>query len=305
MGESNVESFVYNGTTKYCYKYKTKASDSTWGVPGDGVKIHNAEELEAFLTGDGVVGILDASFACSTAITVKGDKTLNLNGKTITSNADSLFTVGSGATLTITDNVVVTDNKTTATVDKYGNKGSMTNYALTYYVTESTASETATTETPYQHTVDFGSAGKIFSNSTGDNVIYVTGGTLNLEGGVISSNGSHAVVLDTTNGGNMNMSGGLIKGKNDTADGAGIYMGSGNLNMSGGYIAGGESHKGGGIYMNSGTINLTDDAVIAANNATSSGAGGGIYVNSGVLNLHGGTVASDGRLRDQQQPIRW
>ena len=293
VGESNVESFVYNGTTKYCYKYKTKASDSTWGVPGDGVKIHNAEELEAFLTGDGVVGILDASFACSTAITVKGDKTLNLNGKTITSNADSLFTVGSGATLTITDNVVVTDNKTTATVDKYGNKGSMTNYALTYYVTESTASETATTETPYQHTVDFGSAGKIFSNSTGDNVIYVTGGTLNLEGGVISSNGSHAVVLDTTNGGNMNMSGGLIKGKNDTADGAGIYMGSGNLNMSGGYIAGGASNKGGGIYMNSGTINLTDDAVIAANNATSSGAGGGIYVNSGVLNLHGGTVASN------------
>ena len=293
VGESNVESFVYNGTTKYCYKYKTKASDSTWGVPGDGVKIHNAEELEAFLTGDGVVGILDASFACSTAITVKGDKTLNLNGKTITSNADSLFTVGSGATLTITDNVVVTDNKTTATVDKYGNKGSMTNYALTYYVTESTASETATTETPYQHTVDFGSAGKIFSNSTGDNVIYVTGGTLNLEGGVISSNGSHAVVLDTANGGNMNMSGGLIKGKNGTPDGAGIYMGSGNLNMSGGYIAGGASNKGGGIYMNSGTINLTDDAVIAANKATSNGAGGGIYVNSGVLNLHGGTVASN------------
>ena len=293
VGESNVESFVYNGTTKYCYKYKTKASDSTWGVPGDGVKIHNAEELEAFLTGDGVVGILDASFACSTAITVKGDKTLNLNGKTITSNADSLFTVGSGATLTITDNVDVTDSKTTDDGNNYGRQGSMDGYALTYYVTESTASGTATTETPYQHTVDFGSAGKIVSSSTGDNVINVTGGTLNLEGGVISSNGSHAVVLDTTNGGNMNMSGGLIKGKNDTADGAGIYMGSGNLNMSGGYIAGGESHKGGGIYMNSGTINLTDDAVIAANKATSNGDGGGIYVNSGVLNLHGGTVASN------------
>ena len=45
--------------------------------------------------------------------------------------------------------------------------------------------------------------------------------------------------------------------------------------------------------MNSGTINLTDDAVIAANKATSNGEGGGIYVNSGVLNLHGGTVASN------------
>lgn len=293
VGESNVESFVYNSTTKYCYKYKTNASDSTWGVPGDGVKIQNETQLKDFLMGDGVVGILDADFACSTAITVKGDKTLNLNGKTITSSVEKLFTVGSGATLTITDNVDVTDSQTTADGNKYGWQGSMTDYALTYYVTESTASETATTETLYQHTVDFGSAGKIVSSSTGDNVINVTGGTLNLEGGVISSNGSHAVVLDTTNGGNMNMSGGLIKGKNGTADGAGIYMGSGNLNMSGGYIAGGASNKGGGIYMNSGTINLTDDAVIAANNATSSGAGGGIYVNSGVLNLHGGTVASN------------
>ncbi len=293
VGESNVESFVYNNTTKYCYKYKNSASDSTWGVPGDGVEIHTAEELEAFLTGDGVVGILAADFACSNAITVNGDKTLNLNGRTITSSVEKLFTVGSGATLTITDNVDVTDSKTTDGGNKYGRQGSMTDYALTYYVTESTASETATMETLYQHTVNFGSAGKIVSNSTGDNVINVTGGTLNLEGGVISSSGSHAVVLDTTNGGTMNMSGGLIKGKNGTADGAGIYMGSGNLNMSGGYIAGGASNKGGGIYMNSGTINLTDHAVIAANNATSNGEGGGIYVNSGVLNLHGGTVASN------------
>lgn len=293
VGESNVESFVYNSTTKYCYKYKTNASDSTWGVPGDGVKIQNETQLKDFLMGDGVVGILDADFACSTAITVKGDKTLNLNGKTITSSVEKLFTVGSGATLTITDNVDVTDSQTTADGNKYGWQGSMTDYALTYYVTESTASETATTETLYQHTVNFGSAGKIVSSSTGDNVIYVTGGTLNLEGGVISSNGSHAVVLDTANGGTMNMSGGLIKGKNGTRDGAGIYMGSGNLNMSGGYIAGGASNKGGGIYMNSGTINLTDNAVIAANKATSNGEGGGIYVNSGVLNLHGGTVASN------------
>ena len=294
VGESNVESFVYNSTTKYCYKYKTDASDSTWGVPGDGVKIQNETQLKDFLMGDGVVGILDASFACSTPITVKGDKTLNLNGKMITSSVEKLFTVGSGATLTITDNVDVTDSKTTADGNKYGRQGSMTDYALTYYVTESTASETATTETPYQHTVDFGSAGKIFSNSTGDNVINVTGGTLNLEGGVISSNGSHAVVLDTNNGGNMNMSGGLIKGKNGTAKGAGIYMGSGNLNMSGGYIAGGASDKGGGIYMNSGVLNLHGGTV--ASNWVDSGKdsnGGGIYVNSGTISMTDGYVTNN------------
>ena len=293
VGESNVESFVYNNTTKYCYKYKTDASDSTWGVPGDGTKITNAAKLKAFLEGDGVVGILDASFDCDTAITVNGDKTLDLNGKTITTSTASLFTVGSGASLTITDDTDITDSKTTAGGNKYGRQGTLNGYELTYYVTESTASGTATSETLYKHTVNFSSAGKIVSTSTGDNVIKVEGGTLSIEGGVISSNGSHAVVLSTSKGGTMNMSGGLIKGKNGGSDGAGIYMGSGNLNMSGGYIAGGSSGKGGGIYMNSGTINLTEDAVIAANKATANGAGGGIYINSGVLNLAGGTVASN------------
>ena len=292
VGESNVESFVYNDTTKYCYKYKTDASDSTWGVPGDGTKITNAAKLKAFLEGDGVVGILDDSFTCNTAITVKGDKILNLNGKTITTSTASLFTVNSGTSLIITDDTDITDSKTAA-ADMYRRQGTLNGYELTYYVTESTASGTATSETLYKHTVNFSSAGKIVSTSTGDNVIKVEGGTLSIEGGVISSNGSHAVVLSTSKGGTMNMSGGLIKGKNGGSDGAGIYMGSGNLNMSGGCIAGGSSGKGGGIYMNSGTINLTEDAVIAANKATANGAGGGIYINSGVLNLAGGTVASN------------
>ena len=290
VGESNVESFVYNNITKYCYKYKTDASDSTWGVPGDGTKIKNADQLKAFLEGDDVVGILDDSFTCNTAITVKGDKILNLNGKTITTSTASLFTVNSGTSLIITDATDVTDSKTTAGGNKYGNDGSMSGYELTYYVTESTASGTATSETLYKHTANFGNSGKIVSNSTGDNIIYVNGGTLNMEGGVVSSNGKHAVVLSTSKGGTMNMSGGLLKGKDGGDNGAGIYIGSGNLNMSGGYIAGGSSLKGGGIYMNDGTINLTDKAVVAANHANY---GGGIYVNSGVLNIDGGTVASN------------
>ena len=294
VGESNVESFVYNNTTKYCYKYKTDASDSTWGAPGDGTKITNAAKLKAFLEGDDVVGILDDSFTCNTAITVKGDKILNLNGKTITTSTASLFTVNSGTSLIITDATDVTDSKTAAADgNTYRRQGTLNGYELTYYVTESTASGAATSETLYNHTVNCSSAGKIVSTSTGDNVIKVEGGTLSIEGGVISSNGSHAVVLSTSKGGTMNMSGGLIKGKNGGSDGAGIYMGSGNLNMSGGYIAGGSGGKGGGIYMNSGTINLTEDAVIAANKATANGAGGGIYINSGVLNLAGGTVASN------------
>ena len=302
VGESNVESFVYNNQSKYCYKYKNDASDSTWGVPGDGVEIHNETELKAFLEGDGAVGKLANNFNCSTAITVKGDKTLNLNSKTISSSVASLFTVGSGATLTITDNVDVTEKtpeEQDESVAKYGHDGTLDGYKLTYYVTESTVETNGyeTKETVYKHEVDFTNAGKIVSSSTGDNVIKVEGGTLNLEGGVISSNGSHAVVLSTSKSGTMNMSGGLIKGKDGCGtNGAGVYMGSGNLNMSGGYIAGGstattgEYTNGGGIYMNDGTINLTDDAVIAANHANN---GGGIYVNSGVLNIDGGVISGN------------
>ena len=293
VGESGVESFAYDSTTKYCYKYQTDEDDSTWGVPGDGTKITNAAGLKAFLEGDGVVGILDASFDCDTAITVNGDKTLDLNGKTITTSTASLFTVGSGASLTITDDTDITDSKTAADGNKYGRQGTLNGYELTYYVTESTASGTATSETLYKHTVNFSSAGKIVSTSTGDNVIKVEGGTLSIEGGVISSNGSHAVVLSTSKGGTMNMSEGLIKGNVEgSADGSGIYIGNGTLNMTGGYIAGGKSSNGGGIYMNSGTINMAG-GVIAANIGTDNGKGGGIYVNSGTLNLSDGVISGN------------
>lgn len=292
VGESNVESFVYNNQSKYCYKYKSDADDSTWGVPGDGVEIHDKTELKAFLEGDGAVGKLANDFNCSTAITVKGDKTLNLNGQTINSSVASLFTVGSGATLTITDNVDVTDTKNGAGGNKYGRDGTLNGYELTYYVTESEVLPNGyeTSETLYQHTVNFGSAGKIVSSSTGDSIIKVEGGTLNIAGGVFSGSGEHVVHLDTTKGGTFNMSGGLLKGADVNNYGAGIYMGSGNFSMSGGYIAGCGGTNGGGIYMNDGTINLTGDAVIAANHANN---GGGIYVNSGVLNIDGGVISGN------------
>ena len=292
-GESGVENFTYNAKTKYCYKYKNDATDSTWGVPGDGTAIYNSsskgKQLNALA--DGGVYYLAEDVNWNSTVNISEDTTLNLNGHKITTSANPLFNVKSGVTLTIIDTVEPTDTKTSASGNKYGRQGSLSSNVLTYYVTESVANGTATSETVYKHTVDFGSCGSIVCSGTGDNVIKVEGGTLNIEGGRISSNGSHVLVLDTSSGGTINISGGLIQGKNGGEDGAGIYIGKGNLNVSGGYIAGGSSGKGGGIYMNAGTINLTDKAVIAANKATNNG--GGVYVNSGTLNISGGTVASN------------
>ena len=293
-GETGVESFLFNETSKYCYKYKSNAEDSTWGVIGNGIPIYNGTQLKQYLesAGDGVYYLAN-DIDYNTAITVAGNKTLNLNGKKITTNQEKFLKVNSGVNLTLLDTTEIEDTRSSASGDLYGNLASLTDGTLTYYVTESTAGATGTAEALYKHTVNFSSCGAIVSSSTGDNVINVAGGTLNVEGGRIAGNGSHALVVDSSSGGTINLSGGLIQGNaSGSADGSGIYMGSGTLNMSGGYIAGGKSGNGGGIYMNSGTINMSG-GVIAANIGTDNGKGGGIYVNSGTLNLDGGIISGN------------
>ena len=316
-GETGVESFVYNETTKYCYKYKGGAADSTWGVPGDGTAISTANELKQFLEqgGSGSYYLANDIAYNLGSISVTGDKVLNLNGKTITTGMNSqLFTVGSSASLTITDSVDVQDEKITETDsgDMYGYTATLSNNVLTYYVTESTpvvpdtpvtgaeSVKTETKETLVTHRVDFSHSGSIVSNGSSDQVIFVLGGTLNMEGGVLSSNSRHAIYMSESSGGTINLSGGLIKGNDNSGDdGSGVGIGSGTFNMTGGYIAGGKTTKdqfvdnkgtggGGGVYLKGGVINMSG-GVIAANQAYR---GGGIYVHSGTLNLSGTAVVS-------------
>lgn len=218
------------------------------------------------------------------------DTVINLNGYTLTiSKAGQYFDIQEGATLTIVDSKNITDEEGESSgIQLYGNKASLENNTLTYYITESTPNGTGTTEVLKKHTVDFSGSGKITCGEASDQIVLVSGGNLKIQGGILQNlNGKHTVCV---NSGRAEMAGGLVQGKPDNSDsGGGFYINNdGSLDISGGYIAGSTGSNGGGIYTK-GTVKMTG-GVIAANHAN---AGGGIYVDGGNVDILSGAVAGN------------
>ena len=228
-------------------------------------------------------------------LTITTNTTIDLNGHTLTIKARQYFVVQSDAKLTIMDSQAPSEE----TVDlggsnPYGKTASLSEdgSTLTYYITESTANGTRTTETLIQHKVPLTSAGKILCKEGSDQVIKVeTGGTLELLSGVLQGvNVRHIVYVE---GGTLNVSGGyIVGGGSDDQPGGGIFVTGGEkrgkVNIQGGVVAANLGNFGGGIYVESGELNISGGAVTG--NAVFNGHednGGGIYVNSGTLKLSG------------------
>ena len=228
-------------------------------------------------------------------LTITTNTTIDLNGHTLTIRARQYFVVQSDAKLTIMDSQAPSEE----TVDlggsnPYGKTASLSEdgSTLTYYITESTANGTRTTETLIQHKVPLTSAGKILCKEGSDQVIKVeTGGTLELLSGVLQgANVRHIVYVE---GGTLNVSGGyIVGGGSDDQPGGGIFVTGGEkrgkVNIQGGVVAANLGNFGGGIYVESGELNISGGAVTG--NAVFNGHednGGGIYVNSGTLKLSG------------------
>ena len=229
-------------------------------------------------------------------LNITQDTVINLNGNILTiSKSTQCFNVSNNATLTIVDSKDITDEEGESSGSQlYGNKASLENNKLTYYITESTPNGTGTTEVLKQHTVNFSGSGKIAfgDGAVSDQVVLVSGGTLKIQGGILQNlNGKHTVCV---NSGKAEMTGGLVQGKlNNIESGGGFYINSGGtLDISGGYIAGSTGNNGGGIYTK-GTVNMTG-GVIAANQANT---GGGVYVdgtsNASVFNMNGGIISGN------------
>lgn len=228
----------------------------------------------------------------SANLSISKDTTIDLNGHTLTiSKAGQCFEVQDGATLTIIDSAAPQETVTNADRTVYGNKATLENDALTYYITTSTPSGTGTTETLEQHTVTL--SGAIRCDESSDQAIKVNGGTLDIQGGALRNSSGKRIVL--VESGTLTMSGGYIVGGGSQGNpGGGIYVTSGTLNISGGVVAANRGNSGGGIYVNSGELNISGGAV-AGNEVINghSDNGGGIYVNSGTLNLSGGYVTNN------------
>lgn len=240
------------------------------------------------LTGDAWT----ADNGSSANLSITQNTTIDLNGHTLTiSKSGQCFEVQDGATLTIIDSAAPQETVTDSGGAVYGNKATLENDALTYYITKSTPSGTGTTETLEQHTVTL--TGAIRCDESSGQAIKVNGGTLDIQGGALrNSSGKRIVLMES---GTLTMSGGYIVGGGSQGNpGGGIYVTNGTLNISGGVVAANRGNSGGGIYVNSGELNISGGAV-AGNEVINghSDNGGGIYVNSGTLNLSGGYVTNN------------
>ena len=229
-------------------------------------------------------------------VTITKDTTIDLNGHTLTISKDhQCFVVQYGAKLTIMDSQAPSEE----TVDlggsnPYGHTASLSEdgSTLTYYITESTANGTGTTETLIKHKVPLANAGKILCKEGSDQVIKVeNGGTLELKSGVLQGTGVRHIVY--VEDGTLNVSGGyIVGGGSDDMPGGGIYVGSGavkgTVNIQGGVVAANCGNFGGGIYVVGGELTISGGAVTG--NGVFNGHdddGAGIYVNSGTLKLSG------------------
>ena len=229
-------------------------------------------------------------------VTITKDTTIDLNGHTLTiSKANQCFVVQSGAKLTIQDSNAPEETVTPDGGDLCDNTASLSEdgSTLTYYITESTANGTGTTETLIKHEVTL--AGKILCKEASEQAILVKG-TLELRSGVLQgTGGKHIVYVD---GGTLDVKGGyIVGGGSEGTPGGGIYINGGTVNIQGGVVAANRGRSGGGIFVNSGELNISGGAV--AGNEVIKGHednGGGIYVNSsGTLNLSGGYVTNNSK----------
>lgn len=248
-------------------------------------------------------------------------------------NNDTFITVKSGA-LTIEDSEKPSDNKTSTVNDKNlgqlaemkwtSDNNGTTPQSLTYYETTSTPSEDkpGTTETTTKHVVSgFGAIVAASNSGSVQQVIYVAdGGTLNLNGGMITTprdlaNNGHIIFAEgKSNETQVNINGGFITGANLNQQhggwGGGLCVNGAKVtvNMTGGVIAANKAASGGGIFADSG-VTLTLSGGVISGNATyangigkcgedtgSGGYGGGVYTKGAYVTIGGSANITNNRV---------
>ena len=250
--------------------------------------------------------------------------TLDLNGHKIkyASNGQPLFNITGGATLTVKDGeqaapieTPVNQGKMNGNLASMGCDDSNIPNKLTYYVTESVAKGTGTTESLKEYKVDI--KGAIVACGDHANLklvnLYKTGdkvGTFNLESGAITQqqnsrdqNNSVSSLVYAEEDSIVNMSGGYVCGATSMSHGAGIELGTKNgigatLNLTGGVIAGNYAPEGGGVYADGSTINMTGDTTggtISGNGTFEdrSGYGAGICAKDSMVTILNGYITNN------------
>ena len=246
--------------------------------------------------------------------------TLDLNGCKIKHSGDGnkpLFSVSNGAEFTITDfnpgedKIADTqplqgqDQKLVA--ENYGKTAEMSYVddvptKLTYYVTKSsvdTTDSTRTNETIDKREVTINGAIVGTKDSAMRLINVYTGGTFNLQKGVLTTTQNAKVgnLIYAEGGSTVNMRGGYVCGALGSGAGAGIMVsndngGASTLNLTGGVIAGNRAPKGGGVYAKGSTVAVTS-GVISGNSTLNAELGGGIMADGGIVTVSGGYITNN------------
>ncbi len=267
-------------------------------------------------------------------IKITANTTIDLNGNMLCNHSgglDSFFVVEKGATLTIEDLSKKTNDvprpvdtaKTPAgqLASMEWEKGSGSNNgtpkSLTYYETKSTPSTDGpdgpgTTETTYRHVVTgFGAIDAASDSGSVKCVVNVkAGGTLNLEGGMITtaanlSPDGHVIYSEGT----VKIAGGYVTNGNGGGWGGGLCIAGTKpkLEMTGGVVAGNKAAAGGGVFANFGaTLNLAG-GIISGNatygyainngeNTNDGGYGGGVYTKGANVTISGSACITNNRV---------
>lgn len=315
-------------------------------------EINNVSDLKTKL--ENASGV--ASFKLMNDVETSETITLNQDGSNITLDLNGhkikhknqylpLFNITGGATLTVKDKEptndrpigspqTLSDQGQTLTAENYGKKAQLVYdsnsipTSLTYYVTESRANGTGTTETLKAYTADI--KGAIVAcggeNANGLKLVNLfNGGHFNLESGTLTQKqGEHVGnLVYAENGSTVTVDGGYICGADtgDSGAGAGIkvsnYNGS-NYNgrrstfkMTNGVIAGNTAPSGAGVfaedYVNASdakkdnestegrpTVEITG-GIITGNYTRDSvkGLGGGILASGGSVTVSGGYITNN------------
>lgn len=236
--------------------------------------------------------------------------TLDLNGCKIkhTSQNQPLFNITGGATLTVKDGQQVAATEiTTSQTNKCGNLALM-EYdtsngiptGLTYYVTESVASGTRTTETLKAYKAHVKGAIVACSGSKDLRLIVInSGGHLNLESGMITQDKNNCVknLVYAAGSSAISVDGGYVCGGYcpENAAGAGISVEENStLDISGGVIAGNYAPSGGGVYARNSTVNMVD-GIISGNGTNNNqfGYGAGICAEYSNVKITNGYITNN------------
>lgn len=277
-------------------------------------EIKNVDDLKTKLANAGGVASFKLMNDVETNETIALSKdgsniTLDLNGCKIkhTSQNQPLFNITGGATLTVKDGQQVAATEiTTSQTNKCGNLALM-EYdtsngiptGLTYYVTESVASGTRTTETLKAYKAHVKGAIVACSGSKDLRLIVInSGGHLNLESGMITQDKNNCVknLVYAAGSSAISVDGGYVCGGYcpENAAGAGISVENSTLDISGGVIAGNYAPSGGGVYTLNSTVNMVD-GIISGNGTNNNqfGYGAGICAENSNVTITGGYITNN------------